>query len=445
MIPKTECYQKEFEMSNKKCFVSFDKEDQSTEGGLILISKLENGQGIINKISKTIEDWRYKDFVIHKIEEMLRQRIFGIIQGYEDCNDHAYLRKDPLMLLVNGRKMDEPLASQPTLTRLENHIDGQTIERMHVLLIDEYVKSLPHKTRSVRLDIDGSFENTYGQQVFSFYNGYFKHKAYYPLFVFHYPTGRLVGVKLRKGNSSAFDGGSELLEKIIRKIKVRFPKCRIKVVGDAGFGVPEIMDKLEDLNKELKKIDYTLGIAGNAVLQKMASQHLFNTVIKWNAMGRPTEHYKEYHSIKYKAADWKQQRQIIYKTEMGPEGHNLRFIVTNMKISPKAGYEDYSLRGQSENWIGEFKNAMNGDRLSCHEWTANEFRSLLHAFAYNLMNDLRLLNDGTEYSVMRLFNLRLKLLKVSVWIKQTVRAIHLRLPKNYPNKKRWVALLAILT
>lgn len=445
MIPQTECYEKEMEVSSKKCRISFDKDDQSTEGGLILIAKLEERQGLIKRIAGLIEDWRNKILITHAIEEMLRQRIFGIIQGYEDCNDHGILRKDPLMLLVNGRKMDEPLASQPTLTRLENQINSTTLRKIEDLLIDDFVNNLPRKTRTVRLDIDGTDDKTYGQQLFSFYNGYYGNKVYYPLLVHHYPSGRLAGAKLREGNVCAFASGAELLEKIIRKIKGRFPRSTIIVRGDAGFGVPEILDKLESLDKELKKIGYILGIPGNSNLQAIAMQNMFTTVAKWIGLGRPGKHYIEYHSAKYKADSWEKERRIIYKTEMGQEGHNLRFVVTNIWMSPKATYKDYSLRGQSENWINDFKNGIFGDRLSCQEWTANEFRFLLHCFAYNLMNDFRLLNEGTEYGVMRLFNIRSKLLKISVLIKQTARVIHLKLPKNYPNKQRWLELLNVLT
>jgi len=52
---------------------------------------------------------------------MVRQRIFGILAGYEDCNDHDTLRNDPVFKLVADRLPDgKPLASQPTLSRFEN-------------------------------------------------------------------------------------------------------------------------------------------------------------------------------------------------------------------------------------------------------------------------------------------------------------------------------------
>lgn len=446
MIPQTECYTKELEVSRKKCRVNFDKEEQSTEGGLIFIAKLEEKQNLAKRLSEMIKDWRNPVMITHKIEEMLKQRIFGIIQGYEDCNDHEFLRKDPLMLLVSGRETNEPLASQPTLTRLENHMDEETISRMGDFLIEDFVKSLPVKTRTVKLDIDGTSEETYGQQEFSFYNGHYKCTMFYPLIVHHYPTGRIAGAIMRDGAVNAFYEGAQLLERIIRKIKNRFRRCTIIVRADAGFGVPEIMDKLEDLDKKLGKINYILGIPGNSVLQKLAEPAMNRTEAKWEDRKRLLENYKEYHSAYYKADDWKSKRRIIYKTEMGflGIGRSLRFTVTNIRKSPGITYKDYCLRGQSENWIGDFKSGIKGDRLSCHNLYANQFRFMLHSFAYNLMNELRLSFAGTSNKVMRLFNFRLKLLKISVWIKKTARVIHLHLPKNYPYKRRWMELLTLL-
>jgi hypothetical protein len=444
MTPETKCNKKVWKVSNKKCSISFDEVDQSTEAGLLLISRLEEKRGLIKHLSKLIEDERDDRYITHELETLLKQRIFGLIQGYEDCNDHNELRKDSLMMLVHGKKNKDYLASQPTLTRLENNIDEGSLYRIEDNLIEDYVQRLSKDTKDITLDIDGTCEETYGQQVFSFFNGYYDCKMYYPLLVHDYPSGQIIGGKLRKGNSNAWKEGPELLEKIIRRIKGRFKDCKIKVRGDAGFGVPAALDKLESLDKEFGNIYYLLGIKSNAVLQKLTSQQYFETVIEWNALGKPKEHLKRYHGLWYKAESWALPRWIVHKTEMGLEGPNQRFIVTNLIGMPEELYKDYGMRGQSENWIGDLKNGMCGDRLSCHRWEANYFRFLLSCYAYNLMNEIRLQAESTQYGVMRLEKMRTKLFKIAVWIKKTARYIHLKLPKNYPHKQIWMSLLTQL-
>jgi hypothetical protein len=80
------------------------------------------------------------------------------------------------------------------------------------------------------------------------------------------------------------------------------------------------------------------------------------------------------------------------------QGTNTRFIVTSTDSGPKELYEWYVRPGASENWIKDFKLALKADRLSCHRFIANQFRLLLHAAAYWLLDVLRkkLCESGVE-------------------------------------------------
>ncbi|MCP4178031.1 MAG: transposase [bacterium] len=249
---------------------------------------------------------------------------------------------------------------------------------------------------------------------------------------------------LRPGNAGGSEDSSDLLTRLIKKIKKRFPKSRVIVRGDCAFGHSEILDTLENLNREMGKISYTLGITGNSVLKKRSQSKFDSTLKKWEIEGSAEKKLIKYGSTRYKAESWSCQRRVIYKVEISSKKKSRRFVVTNMRKAPRKSYEEYRKRGQCENWINDFKNGVDGDRLSCTDWFTNQFRFFMHSFSYVIMNEFRLLNKNTEYGVMRLWNIRAKLLKVSVSIKKTARAIRLRLPISFPFQKRWLELLTEL-
>ena len=442
MISNTKCNKKELKISDKKCIVSFDGEEQSSDGGFILISKIDQKLGITKRLSCLIKDKRNPSYIKHNLETLIQQRIYGICQGYEDCNDHDLLRHDKLLQLVLGQ--EDSLASQPTLCRFENESDSETVYNLEEYLMDNFVTSLSKKDRNIVLDIDPTDDQTYGAQQLTFFRGYYNKYMYYPLLVYHYPTGRLAAAMLRPGNAGGSEDSSDLLTRLIKKIKKRFPNSRIIVRGDCAFGHSEILDTLENLNRELGKISYTLGISSNNVLKERSQRKFDSTLIKWELESSTEKSLIKYGSMKYKAKSWSCQRRVIYKVEISSKKKSRRFIVTNMRKAPSKSYEEYRKRGQCENWINDFKNGVDGDRLSCTDWFTNQFRFFMHSFSYVIMNEFRLLNKNTEYSVMRLWNLRLKLLKVSVLIKKTTRAIRLRLPISFPFQKRWLELLTEL-
>jgi hypothetical protein len=91
----------------------------------------------------------------------------------------------------------------------------------------------------------------------------------------------------------------------------------------------------------------------------------------------------------YEAGSWEHARRVVYKAEVMEQGTNTRFVVSTRNDGPKDLYEFYVRRGESENWIKDFKLHLKADRLSCPRFVANQFRLLLHAAAYWLMDTLR--------------------------------------------------------
>jgi hypothetical protein len=122
------------------------------------------------------------------------------------------------------------------------------------------------------------------------------------------------------------------------------------------------------------------------------------------------------------------------------QGTNRRFVLTTRPDAPKELYEFYAKRGQSENWIKDFKLHIRADRLSCHRFVANQFRLLLHAAAYWLMDALRrkLIEGGSRR--MQLDTLRLRLIKIGGRVRELMRKVHLHLAWGHPGQDLWHAL-----
>ena len=112
-----------FYRGNTEVSVDFSSEDISSDGSVILLEKLERQHKIVRYFSKYIPDYRNPLRTVHSIEKLLKQRVFTLMQGYEDTNDVKYLKNDPLLQDI----LDGELASQPTLSRFENSLDKASI------------------------------------------------------------------------------------------------------------------------------------------------------------------------------------------------------------------------------------------------------------------------------------------------------------------------------
>jgi len=104
--------------------VRFDGGDVSSDGGLLLLREVEQRLGLLKAVAKVLPDLRDLALVEHTTEQLLRQRVFGLCQGYEDLNDHDRLRDDLALQTAVGK--DRPAASSPTLCRFENRADRET-------------------------------------------------------------------------------------------------------------------------------------------------------------------------------------------------------------------------------------------------------------------------------------------------------------------------------
>lgn len=413
--------------------VEFNAPEISSDGGVLLLRELDDALGLTEELARSLPDLRNAERVRHSRHEQLRQRVFQIALGYEDCNDADTLRHDPLLKTACDRfpKDEEGLSSQPTLSRFENAMDGRAVGGLLRRLERQYVASLPPTREVVILDIDSTDDETHGQQQLSFFHGFYDQHMYHPLLVFDGESGELITAVLRPGNTHASRGARGVLQRLIRKIRKRCPQAAIVVRGDSGFCVPRILKMLERLDRKLGDVDYLLGIAKNPVLLRLIEPTMAQA--RERQVGR--QKAVLFTSFAYAAKTWERPRRIIGKAERNVIGPNPRFVITSLEDFPPAMlYRAYCERGRCEQWIKDFKNALIGDRLSCSSFRANFFRLLLHATAYRLMHALRRLVAPLSEKLGRaqFDTLRLRLLKVAAQVTQSMRRIRVRLPKAFP-------------
>ena len=133
-------------------------------------------------------------------------------------------------------------------------------------------------------------------------------------------------------------------------------------------------------------------------------------------------------------------RRVVYKAEALANGPNTRFVVTTRSEAPLALYDFYVDRGESEQWIEDFKCACFGRRLSCHRFAANQFRLFLHAAAYCLLDTLRTWLGQVGVPRLELDTLRLRLLKIGGRVRELVTRVRLHLAASHPAQPLWLAL-----
>ena len=414
--------------------IDFDAPEISSDAGFVLVRQVDDTLGVSASFAAAIADHRDPSRVIHGLEEQCRQRMYGIALGYEDCNDADRLRHDPLLKTSCGRLPEDAqgLSSQPTLSRFENSVDGTTLRRLMRWLEASYVESLPEDTTEIILDIDSTDDETHGGQQLSFFHGYYDHHMYHPLLVFDGESGQLIASRLRPGNTHASRQAAGLLARVIRRIKTRFPDAHVLVRGDSGFCVPKILRVIERLDHDLGDVDFLFGVARNPVLERLAAPAMETAKEIHQVSRRKVRHFTQF---EYAAKSWDRKRLVIAKAEYTSLGPNPRFVVTSLVgFPPELIYNAYCQRGQCENFIKDLKNALQADRLSCSSFTANFFRLLLHSGAYRLMHELRYRasEHSKELGSCQFDTLRLRILKVGALVKQSVRRIHIRLPRAFP-------------
>ncbi len=416
---------------------AFDGGRITSDGGLVWLAELEKELGLCEKMAEHVPEWR-KRRGHHPLVALMRQRVFQIACGYEDQNDSNSLREDPLLKLVCGSlpETGADLASQPTISRLENAASARSCYRMALALFELYLtqRGKDGAPKKVLLDFDATDDPTHGEQEESYYHGYYEERIYHPLVVFDGDTGQLITAILRAGNTHASRSAVAILKRIVGRLREAWPEVEIEVRADAGFAVPEIYDYCEQ-----EGIGYTIGLISNPRLEALAEDLLERAKRESEAKAQE-EKVRLVSSGSYRALSWERSRRVIYKAEVLEKGTNTRFVVTSRSDEPERLYDWYVRRGESENRIKDFKLALKADRLSCHRFLANQFRLLLHAAAYWLLDTLRRKLVGVGIERMQLDTLRLSLIKIGGRVRQLLTKVRLYLASGHPGGRLWHAL-----
>jgi len=432
----TECTTEQLTFSffgKRQLTVDFEGGEITSDAGMLLIRQADNSLQLTLGIAGCIEDRRDVRYADHDIQTLFRQRIYQIVAGYEDCNDANLLRRDPALKAACDRLLsDRDLASQPTLSRLENAVTSKDLYRMGQQFLSMYIRrNRKRKPRRIILDLDGTDDPTYGNQQLTFFHGYYDQYMYHPLVIYDADTGELITAALRAGNRHASYGAVSVLRRIIPRLKEAFPKTEIIIRGDAGFAVPAVYEYCEQ-----EGLTYVIGLIRNDVLERMVEDLLNAAHEKYKETGQKQKLFDE---GTYQAQSWDKKRRVIMKAEWLPQGPNSRFVVTNLSMDTQQVYEFYTERGGTcEVRIDEFKNGLKADRLSCHRFVANQFRLFLHMAAYWLVLRLRKALAKTELATMQIQQLRLRLLKIGGQVLQSARRLWFRLASGCPWQRVFV-------
>ncbi len=431
---------------SKPVVATFDQDLASSDGGAVLLKAADHQLGLISTMSESLLDRRQPGKIKHLLSELLAQRVYAIACGYPDANDASRLGHDPIhkMLIDRDPVTGDPLASQPTLSRFENATTPRDLLGLSHAVSDcvltRHRRRLGHGARCITLDLDVSHDPTHGGQQLSFFHGHYDTYCFLPLFAFltfnDETEQYLCTAVLRPGNVPDKCGVVALLRRLIPAIRRAFPRARLLVRLDGGFRAPEILAFLD----AQPKLDYVVGYATNAVLETEAFDALCDS---WEAWREGDLERKTYGECAYKASSWHHRRRVIFKTEiLSHPGRdlkeNLRFVVTNMRQSPKWLYERvYCARGDVENRIKELKGGLQIDRTSCSRFRANQMRVLLTAASYVLMQELRLQLARTRGQSYQVATIRDHLLKIGVRLVRSARRVVLHLPRSYPFINVW--------
>ena len=150
----------------------------TSDAGVVLLRELDNKLGVSRELAKALPDDRVAGRVEHKLDAMIRQRVFALCCGYEDLNDHQELRRDPAWQTAVGKA--QQLAGDSTLNRWENRADRECCVAMSKVLIEQFIRSFRVPPKELVLDFDATDDAVHGKQEGRFFHGYYDKYCFLP-------------------------------------------------------------------------------------------------------------------------------------------------------------------------------------------------------------------------------------------------------------------------
>ncbi len=431
----TVCTQSSFEFpvaNRRRVQASFTGGEVSSDGGLLLVRQADRHLKLTATLAKRLSDPRDPAKITHPLVTLLRQRIYGLCQGYEDLNDHDRLRTD--VALQTAVEQDEDLASASTLCRWENEASRQAAWTVHAWWVEQFIASHATPPTELVLDLDATDDPLHGQQEGAFFHGYYGQYCFLPLYVFC--GERLLVAYLRPSNIDVARHAWAIVSLLVKRLRQAWPAVKIIVRGDSGFCRWRLLRWCDRHD-----VHYLIGLAKNDRLLALAEPLIAQAAAQYEQSQQKQRVFGE---VEYAAHTWDRVRRVIVKAEHTDKGRNPRFVVTNLGGAAQALYDEgYCARGEMENRIKEQQLGLFADRTSCHDWWANQWRLLLSSLAYTLMETLRRIGlAGTELARAQCGTIRLKLLKIGTVLVRNTRRVRFLLAAGYPYPELFATVVA---
>ena len=366
---------------NRAIMIDFQGAQISSDTGFILLREIDERFSIIDPMRDCLEDLRSPAHTKHALVQMVRQRVYQIAAGYEDCNDADFLRIDPALRLALG-KDHQAAAGQSMLSRLENDVLGNALglEALDGALTRAADALLKRKNkRRLIIDLDSTEDPAHGKQEGVAYNGHFAKTCFHPLFSFT-NEGDCLRAKLRPGNVHSADGILEFIKPIVKRYRGWFKLFWFR--GDAAFANPETYEYCEE-----HRITYFIRLPSNVILMRLLEPHLNRPV------GRPPKSGIQVRivDLHYQAKSWSRPRRVVAKIEWhrGELFPRIGFVVTNSRLPAAKVTKVYNGRAEIENRTKEGRNTLRWDKTSCQRFEANQARLKMGVLAYNLLHMIR--------------------------------------------------------
>ena len=434
----------------------------TSNSGVTRLRRADERLDLTRRLAACFTDYRRPELVVHDVETLVLQRLYGLALAHEDLNDHEDLRWDPALQAVAGRMTPRrsdcaPLAGKSTLNRIELAAEGRNDqkarkivvppERLDELLVALCVERFASEPEEVVLDLDATDIPLHGTQEERFFHGYYCEYCYMPLL---FLIGRHpVLVRMRSAGRDAAAGVEADLCWLLDRLREAWPSTRIILRTDSGFCREAILATCE----RRAGVDYVIGLAKNPRLTREMEAAMALALEETQQTGNPARRFGEFRYATLNT--WSRQRRVIGKAEALPptaEGgalkKNHRFIVTSLPARTHPARElyeqGYCARGDMENRVKEHKLHLFSARCSSNLFGANTLRFYLSTFAMVLFQGLREALAGTRLAVASADRIRLRLLRIGALVRISVRRIHLALSSACPDQDlfrlAWVRL-----
>ena len=419
------CTQKEMKfgrLGRREIQANFAGGALSSDGGLMLLRQVDRRIGLSKAVASALHDPRHQGMIVHEMRDLVAQRLYALCCGYEDLNDHAGLRSDPLMQTAVGRT--EELGSSPTLCRLEQRATRSDVIALNLVLIEQFIASQQTTPDELILDIDASDIPLHGDQEGKQFHAYYDSYCYLPLYVF---CGKaMLACVLRPSRIDGAKHAAAVIKLIVTRLRQTWPRVRLIVRGDSGFCRQRLIRWCER-----HAVGYVIGIARNPRLHQQVEG--WEQLMEEAYLDSRTKQ-RLIREFSYAAGSWDKPRRVITRLEFGSQGANPRFIVTNLDGVASELYDGlYCQRGEAENRIKETQLDLFGTRASCRKFLANWLRILFSALAYTLMQRLReLALQQTDLAKATAATIRVRLLKIGAAVIRNTRRIRILLASHHP-------------